>query len=159
MYNSISDLLDAIKEKRLKVSKLSKETGIPDQRIYKWKDRDSKISSEDAEILKTWIEKLDKSTNVSKEPEPKKESLQSLISSNECLSRAQEKFADAHVLLTKDHHDLLQMFKRYFNLVENGAASPASEVAALSVPVEKGGSSSDKQGNDSGGSKKRGKRS
>lgn len=63
MFNSVVDILDALKEKTLKVAKLSKETGIPSSRIYKWKDRGSKITAEDAEILKEWIKKMDNSRN------------------------------------------------------------------------------------------------
>lgn len=63
MFKSPADILDALKEKRLRVAKLSTETGIPSSRIYKWKDRGSKITSEDAEILKEWIAKLDNSKN------------------------------------------------------------------------------------------------
>lgn len=61
MFKNPTEILDALKEKRLKVAKLSTETGIPSSRIYKWKDRGSKITSEDADKLKEWIERLDNS--------------------------------------------------------------------------------------------------
>jgi len=53
--------LNEIKAGRINVAKLSKETGIPAGRMYKWKDRGSKITSEDAEILKNWIRQFDNS--------------------------------------------------------------------------------------------------
>lgn len=61
MFKSIPDILEALQEKRLPVSKLSKETGIPAARIYKWKDRNSKITAEDAATLENWAGKLDNS--------------------------------------------------------------------------------------------------
>lgn len=67
MFKTPGDILDALKEKTLKVAKLSKETGIPSSRIYKWKDRGSKITAEDSEILKNWITKLDNSRDNGKD--------------------------------------------------------------------------------------------
>lgn len=53
------EILNKIKSGSLSVQNVSKETGIPASRIYKWKERDSDISAEDAEKLDNWGKTLD----------------------------------------------------------------------------------------------------
>lgn len=55
------EILNKIKSGSLSVQNVSKETGIPASRIYKWKERDSDISAEDAEKLDNWGKTLDTS--------------------------------------------------------------------------------------------------
>lgn len=61
MFKEPADILEALKERTLSVAKLSRETGIPDSRMYKWRDRGSKITAEDYKTLEDWIAKLDNS--------------------------------------------------------------------------------------------------
>lgn len=59
----VLDILDRIQKEEINIAKLAKETGIPPGRIYKWKDRGSKITLEDALELQKWaLNGLDNST-------------------------------------------------------------------------------------------------
>lgn len=49
------DILEKIKKEEINIAKLAKDTGIPSGRIYKWKDRGSKITLEDALKLGEWV--------------------------------------------------------------------------------------------------------
>jgi len=68
LFKNINDILENIKDGSLKIAKLSIETGIPASRMYKWKDRGSKITAEDAEKLLDWANKLDNSTVEERRP-------------------------------------------------------------------------------------------
>jgi hypothetical protein len=64
----VFDILEKIKSGELNIKKLAAETGISAGRIYKWKDRDSKITLEDALLLEEWSSKrLDNSIKTNSE--------------------------------------------------------------------------------------------
>lgn len=59
------EILDKIKKEEINIAKLAKDTGIPSGRIYKWKDRGSKITLEDALELQKWANnQSDNSTDI-----------------------------------------------------------------------------------------------
>lgn len=61
----VLEILDKIKKEEINIAKLAKDTGIPSGRIYKWKDRGSKITLEDALELQKWANnQSDNSTDI-----------------------------------------------------------------------------------------------
>lgn len=66
------DILEKIKKDEINIAQLARDTRIPADRIYKWKDRGSKITLEDALELQKWAANgLDNSTDTnSKQPGP-----------------------------------------------------------------------------------------
>lgn len=68
MYKNVEEILEAIKSGSINVSKLAENTKIPAGRMYKWKDRGSKISAEDYKILEKSLSKLDNSPETNAEP-------------------------------------------------------------------------------------------
>lgn len=113
----IEDLLDKIKKGEVNITQLSKETGIPATRMYKWKDRNSDISLSDAKKLAVWGNvNLDKS--LTSEPENKDKTIADLAYSTRRLT-------DNNTDLVAMHRELLN--KYVFN-------SPTDEKASLPAP-------------------------
>ena len=66
----IDDLNRVLKEKKLSVLKVSKETGIPASRIYKWLDGKGRPKHEDVQKVQGWIKgDLEEIQNTANEPE------------------------------------------------------------------------------------------
>lgn len=62
----VYDILDKIQKGEINIAKLAKESEISSSRIYKWKDRTSKITLDDAVKLAKWAGvDLDKSPGAS----------------------------------------------------------------------------------------------
>lgn len=58
---TIEEILKSIKEKNLNISEISRKTGIPGTRIYKWLDNKGKPKVDDSEKIKEWAKNnLDK---------------------------------------------------------------------------------------------------
>lgn len=120
----MADILAGIKEGTINVSKLSRETGIPASRMYKWKVRPTKITAEDSEILDKWIEKLDNSPenapSESLEPDSgdktpaadkEAENISALIASNSKLSDAVKLQAEVDLNTSKNYAKLIDMIE------------------------------------------------
>lgn len=106
-------LLEKIKKGEVNLTKLSKETGIPATRMYKWKDRDSDITLSDAKKLANWANfDLDKSLD-SKNGD-KDQTIADLAYSTRQLT-------DNNTELVTMHRELLN--KYVFNSDEGGKAS------------------------------------
>lgn len=71
---NVDEILNAIKERNLNVSEISRNTGIPGTRIYKWLDNKGKPKGEDSKTLQDWakkyLEKLPNSNSSDTQKEP-----------------------------------------------------------------------------------------
>lgn len=65
------DILERIQSGEMNIAKLAKDTGIPSTRVYKWKDRGSKITLEDAMKIEEWASKQSDNSIESSNLEPK----------------------------------------------------------------------------------------
>ena len=52
-------LLETLKRERISVPIFSIETGIPKDRVYKWKQQDTNPKSEDEKVILAWLDKMD----------------------------------------------------------------------------------------------------
>lgn len=76
----IERLQNKISEDRLSVLKISKETGIPAYRIYKWLDGKANPKHEDVQILEKWLSKgVEKLTKEKPPEEPTYDDTRELI--------------------------------------------------------------------------------
>ena len=127
MSNKPADILAEIKAVGVSLLKISKQTGIPVNRMYKWYEGKGSPKHEDVQILRQWLGK-----NAEKVPHeaPTKMAVVSqdavvkLIESNKILAEANADLAAAHKLLASDQHALMVKF----NLV---APRPDPEVEIL----------------------------
>lgn len=58
MSNKQPNILDELKQTGASVLKISKETGIPANRMYKWYEGKGTPKYEDVQILKAWLAEL-----------------------------------------------------------------------------------------------------
>lgn len=76
----LKEILDIRKQRRVSVAKLSRITGIPDDRIYKWESGVGNPKAEDAEKLKKWLANPEKVPHeTTQEPEAPSELITGLL--------------------------------------------------------------------------------
>jgi transcriptional regulator with XRE-family HTH domain len=118
-------ILDEIKAKGVSVLTISKETGIPANRMYKWYEGKGSPKHEDVQKLRKWLGK-----DVEEVPREKGESsdLSKLIASNQDL-------AEANKALAKSHAELVVLMKS--SLVQNSDVQIGAVVQTLTDAILK----------------------
>lgn len=97
----MADIIDEIRAKGVSVLKISKETGIPANRMYKWYEGKGSPKHEDVLILRKWLgQKVEEVPHGT----AKSSDLTSLIESNKALSESNKSLA-------KSHEELVLMMK------------------------------------------------
>jgi hypothetical protein len=106
----VKEIMD---DKGISVAQLSRGTGIPSARIYKWFKDGLQPKSPDEKLLKSWIDKIEQVPHETKDENqtPTNGDLLGLIESNKILASANKTLADAHKDITRANLELVQMFK------------------------------------------------
>lgn len=98
-----SSLLDELKQSGVSTLKISKETGIPSDRMYKWYEGKGNPKFEDVQKLRAWldkrVEKVPHGTKLESDP------LTALIESNRDL-------AESNKILAQSHADLVLLMRQ-----------------------------------------------
>lgn len=121
MSTKQDNILDELKGTGASVLKISKETGIPANRMYKWYEGKGSPKYEDVQILRKWLNKLSEEvTNVVEEPQisykGSDDRLAALIKSNQDL-------AESNKALARSHERLVEMLA-----LNSGVESKSQEV-------------------------------
>lgn len=133
MIQTIDIILEKIKSEEISVAKVSKETGIPDQRIYKWKSGKGKPKSEDVQKLLNWhLEQ------VPKVEEKADNALMALIETNKALAVAQVTEAETKQMLAKTNDRLVQMVATAGEFGQTSTAFASTVAGLLAVIAEIG---------------------
>jgi hypothetical protein len=115
---------ETMKERKMNPRHLSKATGIPADRIYKWMQRGLNPKAEDAEKLKAWISSKDDVVNVPRGKHASNYTEQALMN----LTESNRLMAKSNADLAESHKELVQMVKGKFT-----ADAPPQNEAALNV--------------------------
>jgi transposase-like protein len=124
----VSEILNEIKKRRLNISEIARETGIPAQRFHKWVQGSGQPKTLDAEKLKAWafknLEEVPSSVRedslaYSLAKSPSTDVILSLSKSNITLAEANKTLADAHKILARNNEDLIKMLRPTENDVED----------------------------------------
>lgn len=67
----VDKLLSEMKHRKVKVPQFAEESGIPKDRVYKWKQEGTNPKSEDVELINNWINGESSTGNTEANKEPK----------------------------------------------------------------------------------------
>jgi hypothetical protein len=97
----VINLFEKLKERKTSVPGFSRLTGIPKERVYKWKQEGTNPKAEDEKKIKAWIEgtNVEISTNTQITPEGK---------GGEDLMRILANLSESHKNLTAAHKEIAQ---------------------------------------------------
>lgn len=107
-------LFKTLKEKHISVRRFAADSGIPLDRIYKWKQQDSGPGLEDFAIIKNWIDNGTYPHNSEITPHP--------VKSSDYISELKERIQE----LKQDKEDLKREKETLYRLIDSNLAALAA---------------------------------